>query len=325
VYGEAAYLTLLHRRQDLFDPRMLERHLGGYTPAQSETDRFRNDPLQAHFSASHVTTLAKSYGYELKLGLRRVDAPGADGDEKVLNPVLSAILEPQYLGLVDKRRIEIAEIALCPVPKPGATLAGLEPLAPQAWYEVYVKVKAVDPDLADSRLPGTTFKTSRWFSPVDMLAGLGFTSPAGPPTGDLSLAAAPALPVALGEDARFEAALDGLGLDGWPLAGEPRVSVLWLRDGAGWKCAGLLVESPEPIHRPGRCELEDLVLEPPAGVTFTLARSDRNSSRLLFLASTPFTPAGPSSLVLELVDRASGATVSGSVTLGAQPAFGDEP
>ena len=309
---------------------MLERHLIGYTPGQTETDRFRNDPLQAHFSASHVATLAGEFGYTLSLEPRRVDAPGAAGEPLQLVAILTAIKEPQYLGLVDQRRFDIAVSAICPVPKPGATLEAtpLEPLAPQSWYEVYTKVKAKpgETNLADSKLRGVTFRTSRWLDPAGMLSALGFTSPAGKATGELALDAVPALPIILGEDARFEAALDALGLDGWPLPAEPRVSLLWLQpaDDGAWKCAGLLVESPEPIHRPGRCELKGLRQGPP-GASFALTRSDRNASRLLYLASAPFEPAGPSSLVLELVDKRTGGTLSGSIALAKVPGFGDEP
>ena len=326
LYGQQGYITLLHHKVDVFDPQMLQRHVAGFTPAQSEQDRFRNDPLQVHFSASHIATLAKEYGYDLKLGLRRVDAAGADGEEKILNPALIAIQDASVLGKLDQRRFSAAEIGPCAVPKPGATAQAIEPLAPQAWYEVYVLAQGSG-DVADGRLPGVTFKTSRWLTPADMLEALGFTAPAGKATGELPLATVPALPVELDQDAGFQAAVDALGLDGWPLADEPRLSLLWVRPQPGqpWLCAGLLVESPEAIHRPGRCELQGLALQPAqAGISFQLVRSDRTRSRLLFLVSQPFEPAAGSELVLTLVDK-TGGSPSGAIELPPQPELAAEP
>src|SRR5262249_48362389 len=157
---------------------------------------------------------------------------------------------------------------------------------------VYAKVKAKpDTNLADSGLPGVTFKTSRWRDPADMLKEFTLSSSGvGAPTGDVEIKQLPAFDPASvkGEDAAYEAALDAIGLDGWPAASGPRASVLWLSaaGGAGWQCAGFIVESPEPIHRPGRAEVQRLALvmgAAGASVVFSLERWDRTGSRLLFL------------------------------------------
>jgi hypothetical protein len=90
-----------------------------------------------------------------------------------------------------------------------------------------------------------------------------------------------------------------LGLEGWPVADEPRVSRLWVDDGAdGWSFAGLMLESPEPILRGGRLRLAKqpvLVELGPPGLggpetldPFDLRRTDAGGYRLLFLASVPF-------------------------------------
>jgi len=146
-----------------------------------------------------------------------------------------------------------------------------------------------------------------------------------------------------GSDADFEAALDAIGLDGWPAVKDPRISLLWLRkdEGAGphWLCAGLMAESPEPIDRPGRVHLSALRLTMPplpAGI-FDIRRSDRTRSRLLWLCTVPFTPRAwmqrrlfqpPKrmfpTIALELVDEATKTTLSGSLQLPLAPSFAEE-
>ena len=132
-----------------------------------------------------------------------------------------------------------------------------------------------------------------------MLTALKFgASTPGKPTGDLEIQAVSGFergPV-LGDDGAFDTALRHIGLEGWPIADTPRTSLLWLprNDGSGWDCAGVLIESPEPIHRDGRCTVDGLtaVLAPshPA-VNFNTQFSDRSGSRILFLTDTPFLPA----------------------------------
>jgi hypothetical protein len=177
-----------------------------------------------------------------------------------------------------------------------------------------------------------------------MLSGLGFRSPASHPTGDIEITHMPVLDPALrdGEDTAFEQALDALGLDGWPAALEPRVSIIWLRkdaaSGRSWLCAGLLLESPEPIHRPGRCELASLRVVmrlAPAGV-FDIRRSDRTQSRYLFICSTPFAPHASRgrvgiptrfilpSIALDLKDVTANTLLTGSLQLSLQPSFAQE-
>ena len=127
-----------------------------------------------------------------------------------------------------------------------------------------------------------------------MLAGLGFPtagepSPAGLVVGDLLVNT----PASVGggfseDDQEYQRALSALGLEGWPLATVPRLSRLWVRDaGAGWLLAGLMIESPEPIHRPGRLTVS-LALKSAAGgeTSFDIGRSDRSGSRLIHLPSS---------------------------------------
>jgi hypothetical protein len=335
------WLSAIFVKQDLFDPQMLSRHLIGYEPAQSEVARFRQDPLCVHFGVAHAGGLADAYGYELILGLRRVDVPGNEGLPTDHAGVWKALSKPSALSNTDRRRHDVYSLSDCSLPKPGATLEVPANLAGQAWYEVYAKVRAKpNTHLADSGLPGVTFKTSRWFDPADMLRGI-VVSPHGNgvPTGDVEIRALPAFdPRSVqGEDAAYQTALDALGLDGWPTADAPRTSVLWLRipAGSGWQCAGLLIESPEPIHRTGRAEVQQLALSMGgvgASVFFSIQRWDRIGARLLFLTPTPFTPQPwpflheflMPTLRLDMVDRAKPAgagNISAAWTLPLVPAF----
>jgi hypothetical protein len=93
------------------------------------------------------------------------------------------------------------------------------------------------------------------------------------------------------DDAAFDATLDDLGLDGWPAATAPRISLLWRETAGQWRCAGVLLESPEPIHRPGRFHVDGLQLRMGfTAVTFDIHMRDRSGSRLLFATTAPFVP-----------------------------------
>ena len=321
ITGLGPDLSFIYLRQDSFNPDMLARHLAGYTPAQSETFRFCDDPLQAHFTVAHVASLAAAYGYDLRIGVRRVDAPGAEGDPKFPLTSLVAMAATHLLRPADRLRVDAALRAACPMPRPGATLQALEPLVPQAWYEVFVDVPGAG-GLADGRLPGTTFRTSRWRSPGEMVTALGFGPAPAPATGDVVVTMVADLVTGdvIRSDADFQRAMDELGLDGWPVAEQPRTSLLWtdLGDGA-WGLFGLLVESPEPVIRPGRCG----VLAPTAAggaAVMHLAACDRTGARLLFTSGSVQPPTAPGAFVLTLREH-TGAVVSGSLAVPVTPAF----
>jgi len=351
AYGLDDRITYLLRRQDTFEPEMLQRHLLGYSPAQSETMRFADDPVSAHFGADHVTGLAEVYGFDLKLGLRRVDVPDDPaavpnlGVFKLIDASWVSLEAPTLLTQSGQIKFQRALTSPCVLPKPGATLKSPPiPLATRAWHEVFVQVTKPEDgvDVPAGRLPGVTFRTSRWRSPLDMLAGLGFPAAGGTRVrGDIALNTLPAFTptVVEGEDAAFEAALDAIGLQGWPASDEPRVSQFWVPDivgGApGWLCAGVLIESPEPIERPHRVTIESLVVvmsrDGISAANFDLRRRDRIGSRLLYLTSRPFPPRRwavipglpPSNdpiLMLSLRD-ADGTLLPGAMALNTKPAF----
>jgi hypothetical protein len=329
-FGDGDMFAFKKRKRDLFHPAMLERYFIGYEPGQSEEARFADDPLLAHFRADHVAILAATYGFELKLGLQRIDAPGAEGNPEFLVAALEALSAPHLLDQVGQRIAEIAQTSVCELPHPGATLAALKPLATEAWYDLHVIAKSVDDDVLDGRLPGVTFRTSRWRGPQDMIDGIGFLrAGSGMRSGDLEWRGGGALnpTVAEGDDAALQAALAAIGIDGLPPPIEPRISVIW-RDaaggGSGWLCAGVLIQAPEPVHRPGRVEVIGLRTND-AAVQFDQRRRDRAGAEMLFLTGQPFLPpAADPFLDLDLLDKATGATISGRLALPHQPHFAEE-
>ena len=295
TYGQAGRLQTLHRAQDVFAPELLERHLAGYQPAQSEVARFRHDPLQAHFKVGHVEALARLYGYSLSLGLRRIDTSAPSGDLKLMAVVVGFGKSPTYFAGTDRRRFDLLHAAgiesVCPHPGPGATFTAVEELEARAWYELFVDAARTD-GAPHGRLPGVTFQTSRWWGVDDMLPALGFGASAGPATGDLEVRSwTPA--TSLDNDCTFDDALENLGLESWPPAAEPRTSLLWSSDPGGtWKLCGLLLESPEPVHRHERCHVDHLeaIVAPTVTATFDRVLRDRSGSRLIFMTTTPFVP-----------------------------------
>lgn len=295
-----AYLDHLHRRLDLFEPAMLQRHLLGYTPAQSELQRFANDPVQVHFAPGHVALLASAYKFELMCALRRLDQPAdKEPDQLFTFKRLALVSGAQMTGsaaIIAQAYIDSA----CGLAANGVVLQADMMLTRDTWYEVFVLAKSKRAEVIDGRLPGVSFRTSRWADGAEMLQGLRFlSSGAGLADGGVALPPGTVLAARIseGDDGAFDAFLATLGLDGWPAAVAPRASLLWLPPApapaaaAPWRCAGLLLESPESIHRPGRFLVDGLELVMGSSVVnFDLRLCDRSGSRLLFATSAPFLP-----------------------------------
>jgi hypothetical protein len=243
-------------------------------------------------------------------------------------PTWTYATNPAFLTPADRVRYDFALASPCPQPTPGATASVSLPLAPEAWYEIYIQASPED-DLwyAPGRLPGVTFRTSRWRTPQQMFAGLGWTIMPGAggqsvTIGDLAVEATPAvatLPAATSDQA-FISALAALGANDWPVANAPRLSRLWSAKDDHWRFAGLLVESPEPIIRPGRVSVDGLALEG-MDVPFTLHR-DRAAMRLLFVATQPVEVPDAARLVLACKDGV--APFSAMMALPAAPDFAED-
>ncbi|MGE0457073.1 MAG: hypothetical protein AB7O56_02590 [Bauldia sp.] len=337
IAGHLTYAAFLHDRQDVFEPEMIARYFAGYEPARSEQFQFCDDPIKAHFTQNHVVALAKAYEFELVTAVRRTDRPGDEhAAPSILEMVWAFATDPSFLGAADKIRYEDALLAGCAQPLPGATGTADAKLEPEAWYEVYVLAKSET--FANGRLPGVSFRTSRWLSPEDMWAGLGFAldgpnSPehASVTVGDLAISGLGLLRgVVEDDDLSYQNALAALGLEGWPVTAVPRLSRLWAPDGAnGWLFAGLMIESPEPIHRPGRLTLDALSLALDGGAAaFNVRRRDRSGSRLVYVTDMPFAPAAGATLVFKATGK-KGANppkpVVGRLTLPIAPGFAGDP
>jgi hypothetical protein len=335
--GLESLMVWLLTKRDIFRPEMLARYLAGYEPAQSEESRFCDDPLRAHFLADHVAALAKAYGFELEVAVRRVDRAGDEHAEpSFLIPSWAFATNPAFLTAVDQIRYGYALASGCDTPTPGSTASVTAALEPLAWYEVFLHARSAEAGFAHGQLDGVTFRTSRWRSPADMLAGLGFASAGHDArnvvTGDLAVKIPGAgLEVGVDDDGAFIGALESLGLPGWPLADGPRVSRLWTDGGNGaWLLAGLLIESPEPVHRPGRVEITAVTATDAAGneASLNLARRDRSGSRLLFVAHGPVTLPGAGSVVsIQANGILDGSTTPIMATrqIAGTPAFAGEP
>jgi len=294
--GAFENFIFVHRRLDLFEPMMLQRHLRGYEPAQSELHRFADDPVRVHFGVSHVAILAKAYGFNLLCAIRRLDAPDTEEPDLEIAGTLLSPTSTQFMFGGEIARTEAYLSSACDLPVPGAVVQADVNLTRETWYEVFALAKSTQLNVKQGRLAGVTFRTSRWGGAAEMMAALQFpAATAGTASGGVAIrAGAQLMPGSVeGDDAAFDAFLDTLGMDGWPVATRPRVSLLWREDPPRWRCAGVLIESPEPIHRPGRFEIRALRLRmgsAAAGIQFDIKRRDRSGSRLLFATSTPFLP-----------------------------------
>jgi hypothetical protein len=224
-----------------------------------------------------------------------VDRAGDEYEEPTfILPTWAFATNPAFLSSADQVRFGYIRASGCDVPTPGSTASVVEPLEPLAWYEVFIRARSTEPAFKNGRLDGVTFRTSRWRTPEDMLAGIGFASAghdAAPVSaGDVEVTQAPGLAVALGDDQGFQGALETLGLKSWPVADGPRVTYLWTAAADGsWPFAGLLVESPEPVSRPERVNVTAVTVKTAAGndEPLNLVRRDASASRLLYLANNP--------------------------------------
>ncbi|MBV9172049.1 MAG: hypothetical protein JOZ81_18395 [Chloroflexi bacterium] len=338
----------IFRAQDNFDPSYLERYQLGYTPDDKTAYWFPADPVAAHFSVDHVAPLAELYGHKLTVRVTRTDTPAAQPDpgQSFDASGMVELVAIDRGSPADQRlvaavaTIRAAGEAPCAVPGSGSSLVAGPLLAKQAHYDldVFFPTAPGAPGAPGPALPGVVFSTSRYQDPGDLLTQLGF-SVAGPvPTvrGDVRVQATPIVGNGTGDSA-LEDALARLGLTPWPNAPVARTSALWVESGADWLLRGVLMEAPEPLFRPGPPPSAAEKSPPPrfgisslscSGGTFDVVRQNASRTALLWLASTPFVPAGP--LVLQVVARPplvdpkslpATTTLTGSCQVGPVPPF----
>ena len=317
-----------YTQQKVFNPQMLERHLQGYTPGQGTLDWFRDDAVGAHFAVGHVAALAGVYGFTLGCTLRRIDS---DEPAFLAPPAFVFPSSGAFFQGTTRHLVEAYLQSPCGFPPPGLVIQGQASLAPLCWYEVYVTATptATPSTKKPPRLPGASFRTSRWSKPSDMLDALGFSTAGAPGAarGDVELVrAVKNATTRLGRDTEFEALLRAYAIEGWAAPHEPRISHLWVAEADAWHWAGVYLESPEPIHRAGRFVTDDasgsaLAVEG-ATVTIDVRGSDRSGCRLLYGTTTPFLPPAAGAVArLACTDLATNAPLVGRLAIPARPSF----
>lgn len=235
-----------------FDPTYLERYLLGYVPGDGTRFWYHDDPVAASFSRKHITALAARYDYDTLLRLRRTDTqPGAVQQEDPVSPSLVTLIGAWQLAKADLRlhTLALASSGGCRRPGIGASLVPEVQLEPSATYDLAVWFRKHEQTRGGRGLPGVVFTTSRYASPLEQFADLGFVSVGSPGlAGDLPVTAPTTLPPPGVGDGLFTRVLRALGLDLRP-APRARTSALWIRSGTGWLLSGVLLESPEPLER----------------------------------------------------------------------------
>lgn len=235
-----------------FDPTYLERYLLGYVPGDGTRFWYHDDPVAASFSRKHITALAARYDYDTLLRLRRTDTqPGAVQQEDPVDPNLVTLIGAWQLAKADLRlhTVALASSGNCRRPGVGASLVPETQLEPSSTYDLAVCFRKQGQTRGGRGLPGVVFTTSRYASPLEQFADLGFVSAGSPGlAGDLPVAAPTTLPPPGIGDGLFTRVLRALGLDLRP-APRARTSALWIRSGTGWLLSGVLLESPEPLER----------------------------------------------------------------------------
>ncbi|WP_426163647.1 hypothetical protein [Sandarakinorhabdus sp. DWP1-3-1] len=306
-----------------FDPRGLMRYFLGFRPDGLGAPHFLGDTIKVDFRADHIAPLLAKYGRDLRLKLRRTDPPPASlAGPGGLGGSLPPPLVPMMIvvGLLDKFLLEpsdlllvnAAEDAPC-VPNPpavgGRTLDITAPLEPDADYDLLlVAPPAATPDVDMVLITRGHFHTSRYASPSAMLAAMALPITGNPdPRLPTDALVAPGLPaaVAAANDAAFEVVLRALGLDPWPLPTLPRVVALWSRT-APFHLHGIMLETDEPLERPGRMAVASITI---AGVALQRIVANTATTRMIWMAATPLLLAGDAVISVAVLDGA--ATITG--------------
>jgi hypothetical protein len=290
----------------VFDPRAVARYLIGFDPADANAPpHLLDDALLARFEVDHVEQLLAAYGRTLVLALRRTDPPAGSVKEGPL-PVIAldierAALESERMDTVDARVITALRAdprcLATDVNTGGVTLAIRAELEADAEYDLMLFAPPEgDSDDEALLIARTHFRSSRHADVNAMLQSLGFGPDGGESASfipfDFVVANGAAMPApdATASDAALDDALRTLGLDPWPVVGFGRTVALWRPDDAtgGYRFAGLLLESPEPIERGERCGVAQAsVTGGTAEVTLSPNRANSAGTRVLLSTADP--------------------------------------
>lgn len=307
-------------RVSRFDPGFLARYLTGYTPTDHEPFHFTGDPVTATFRAPHIAQLAAKMGRDIGLAARRTDrraSPHTFVTAALAATVLVDGVHGTGLSAADLLGEAARQVGCASLPD-GAQLTGTVPLQPLTPYELSVGLpltgQAFQP--GDPELDGITFVTSAYRGPVELLEAFNLADPAvaltAAPTadGDVAIgdggdgdpaALAGLVDGAIADDAELELTLARLGLPPLRPVSAPRSTVLWALTAGQWSVAGLLLESPEPLIRPGRMTITSATLD---GAALAVMRSSRTGTRTLWLRREPIALAAGGALVVTADNQA---------------------
>lgn len=301
--------------RQVFDPRAVAIYLRDTRPSHpDEPPLFLDDPIEVRARAGHVEELLSRYDRELRMQVVRTELPaGGLHDDDVLIDLLVVLLWRHFHELDDAGRAAVGEesdvmvhdaTVAAPCRTPGPRGPGLwevapEGLVPDTAYDIVITApRTTGPaEPAPPLVLRTSFRTSRWDSERGLLDALGLAD------GDLNLVlphdaivtgAIGAAPAGLAGDEAFDAVLAAVGLDPWPVPPASRTAVLWEPGPSGFLLRGVLLESMEPILRPGRLEVARVaVVHHPVGggpaveTPLGLARANGSGARVLFTPGAP--------------------------------------
>ena len=341
-YDEYVFAPSVLRKTDRFDPTYLQRYILSWMPADKNRFWFLKDPVGVQMSVNHVPDLAAIYDHDTKVRVRRTDPTKGNPDPFEQQEFPATFLFQAAVSIhqpaSDLRLYELTSLADgCPYPAPGATLGGRPELQPLSQYQLHLAFPFLDSggsgQSGGAEIQGVVFSTSRYDGPLPLLADLGFGGSG--LTGDVPVSPVAVFPGDSTADGAIEQTLSRLGLGRWPTADAARSTGLWIKDGSTWKLHGVLLEAPEPIHRPDNLGLENfggrvLVLSlANQGRRFEQVIRSASGDRLLFLTGTPFVPGATLDLSLKLQEvPLETATVAGTATvtcpIGAIPGFAED-
>jgi hypothetical protein len=335
----------------MFDPRDISRYLDRTEPADGRDVVFTDDPLWVHFNSGHVENLVDRYGRELTLVVRRTDPPPQPDEASMEIAVWPELIEiirakgPRSTQFPVEQRVNdaVAEAPCLPDGPAvgGGSLGAVFKLEKHAMYDFNLVAKKkgeADPALANPVVVNDTrFVTSRYATPAEMLASLGFDTATKAPLAPQEMILTDAMRLPSGalsiSDLDMEAALAAIGADTLPPPGAVgRVIALWKHlCGGVFGVAGVLVDAPEPMRRERavlqgqqavdsvRCEPEHLSI---GGTTFLPVRATLSWTRVLFVAAAPVTPASEAELQFRL-KVAPGGSIIGRRIINPRPVMLD--
>jgi hypothetical protein len=310
----------------------LARYVAGFVPPAGTARWFCGDPVQVVFLVDHLTELAAAYDSVLTVTARRTDAGPAAGQGRPAGRAVSAAqltppagtdhglmtvpLTSAGMSHLDQARFAYAvaqqQPGGCQAPRPGAAAAVPVTLEPDASYRVTITVAAGGQHRAGSAagsgavIAEAAFTTSRYASAAQLLADLGFAADPAAPAAALASFPLPAAARMPPVGAGFDDALEALGLGGYRSEG-PQAAALWQAGpGGSWAFAGLLIECPEPINRPGRLDVQGLDAD---GVPFGQTIWDSQQARVLALMTAPASTV-PGRVGISVTDSPPGAAAS---------------